>query len=262
MEHLLRYAVLALLEQPHADLRDIVPLFVESDVRRQVISRISDPQVQAFWTREYPAMNYRTSADGVAPLANKLGALLSNPVARKALCAPDEPLRFRKLMDAQQHLVIDLGKGQLGADTANVMGGLLLASLVNAAFSRTDMPAEHRRPFILYVDEFHHFSTGVFADALSECRKYGLGAVLAQQYTTQTDRDVLDAIFGNVGTLLALRVGALDAPMIARQLVGVTPEQLILQPSYRAIVQMILQGQKQVSFSADLYPPRWIHRQS
>ena len=262
MEHLLRYAVLALLEQPQADLRDIMRLFLESDFRRQAIPRISDPQVHAFWSKEYPAMNYRTSADGVAPLANKLGALLSNPVARKALCAPEQPLRFRKLMDAQQCLVINLSKGQLGADTANVMGGLLLASIVNAAFSRADTDATNRTPFILYVDEFHHFSTAVFADALSECRKYGLGAVLAQQYTTQTDRDVLEAIFGNVGTILALRVGALDAPMIAKQLLGVSPEQLILQPSYRAFVQMILQGQKQMPFSADLHPPRRIHRRS
>jgi len=124
-------------------------------------------------------------------------------------------------MDEQQSLVINLSKGQLGADAANVLGGILLASIVNAAFSRADTPAGHRSPFFLYVDEFHHFSTGVFADALSECRKYGLGAVLAQQYTTQTDRDVLDAIFGNVGTILALRIGALDAPAIARQLLGV-----------------------------------------
>ena len=262
MEHLLRYAVLALLEQPQADLRDIMRLFLESDFQKQAIPRISDPLVHAFWTKEYPAMNYRTSADGVAPLANKLGALLSNPVVRNALCAPDQPLRFRTLMDAQQSLVINLSKGQLGADTANVMGGLLLASLVNAAFSRADTKATNRTPFILYVDEFHHFSTGVFADALSECRKYGLGAVLAQQYTTQTDRDVLEAIFGNVGTILALRVGALDAPMIAKQLLGVSPEQLILQPSYRAFVQMILRGQKQIPFSADLHPPRRRHRGS
>ena len=190
------------------------------------------------------------------------GALLSNPVARKVLCVPEPPLRFCKLMDAQHCLVINLSKGQLGADTANVMGGLLLASLVNAAFSRADTESTNRTPFILYVDEFHHFSTGVFADALSECRKYGLGAVLAQQYTTQTDRDVLEAIFGNVGTILALRVGALDAPMIAKQLLGVSPEQLILQPSYRAFVQMILRGQKQMPFSADLHPPRRRHQRS
>lgn len=262
MEHLLRYAVLALLEQPQADLRDIMRLFLESDFRRQAVTRIIDPQVHAFWSREYPAMNYRTSADGVAPLANKLGALLSNPVARKTLCEPEQPLRFRKLMDTQQHLVINLSKGQLGADTANVMGGLLLASIVNAAFSRADTEAARRRPFILYVDEFHHFSTAVFADALSECRKYGLGVVLAQQYTTQTDRDVLEAIFGNVGTILALRVGALDAPMIAQQLLAVSPEQLIMQPNHRAFVQMIVQGQKQMPFSADLHPSRRIHRRS
>ena len=68
-----------------------------------------------------------------------------------------------------------------------------------------DASCVSRWSFTLYVDECHHFSTGVFADALSECRKYGLGVVLAQQYTTQTDRDVLETIFSNAGTLLALR---------------------------------------------------------
>jgi len=86
MEHLLRYAILALLEQPKADIRDIVRLFVEKDFRRAVIGRISDPQVYAFWTKEFPNMNYKNAADGVAPIANKLGAFLANPVLRKAMC--------------------------------------------------------------------------------------------------------------------------------------------------------------------------------
>lgn len=102
----------------------------------------------------------------------------------------------------------------------------------------------------------------MFADALSECRKYGLGVVLAQQYTTQTDKAVLEAIFGNVGTILALRLGALDAPIIARQLLGVSPEQLIMQPNHRAFVQLMVQGRKFAPFSADLHPPRGAHQRS
>lgn len=178
MEHLLRYAILALLEQPKADIRDIVRLFVEKDFRSTVIGRIRDPQVYAFWTQEYPNMNYQNAADGVAPIANKLGAFLANPVVRKAVCEPDEPLRFRQIMDDGEILIINLAKGQLGADTANVLGGMIVSNLMNAAFSRHDIPESERRPFMLYVDEFHSFTTSVFAGMLSEARKYGLGLTL------------------------------------------------------------------------------------
>ena len=88
MEHLLRHAVLALLEQPSADLRDIMKLFVFKGFRRQVTDAISDDQVRAFWKYEFPAMNYQTSSDGVSPIANKLGAFLAHPTVRQALCEP------------------------------------------------------------------------------------------------------------------------------------------------------------------------------
>lgn len=123
MEHLLRHAVLALLEQPAADLRDIMKLFVFKGFQRQIAERVTDPQVRSFWKHEFPALNYQTSADGVSPIANKLGAFLVHPQVRTALCEPDEPLRFRQLMDAGEILIVNLAKGRLGADVSNVMGG-------------------------------------------------------------------------------------------------------------------------------------------
>ncbi|WP_424991364.1 hypothetical protein [Fluviibacterium sp. S390] len=255
MEHLLRHALLTLLEASGRDLRDVMALFLDRPFRDQILTRIHDPLLLRFWTQEYRAMNYKTAADGVAPLGNKLGALLANPVVRVALCAPKTPLRLRRVMDERQALVVNLCKGTLGADTANVLGGLLIASLVNAAFSRANSQEADRTPFTLLVDEFHHFSTGVFVDALSECRKYGLGVVLAQQHTAQTDPAVLAAIFGNVGSLIAFRVGALDAPKIATQLQGTSPDQLILQPNHRALVQLMVQGEKTKPFTAFTLPP-------
>lgn len=145
MEHLLRYALLALLAQPRADLRDVVRLFTDKTFRANAVSQIDDPQVLQFWRHEYPNMNYKTAIDGVAPIANKLGAFLAHPVVRDAVCEPKEPLRFRKLMDEGHQLVVNLSKGRLGADTSNVLGGLIVSSIMNAAFSRQDTSEESRR---------------------------------------------------------------------------------------------------------------------
>ena len=254
MEHLLRYAILALLEQPRSDLRDIMRLFVDKQFQKEVLARLSDPQVIQFWTVEYPAMNYKTAIDGVAPIANKLGAFLAHPVVRKALCEPAEPLRFRSIMDRGEVLIVSLAKGQLGADMANVVGGLIVASIMNAAFSRHDTPETERRPFMLYVDEFHSFTTTSFASMLSEVRKYGLGVTLAHQYIDQADELVFPSIMGNVGSMLAFRVGALDAPLMANQLSGVQPTDLINLPNYHAYARLMIKGEPTRPFSLTTWP--------
>jgi type IV secretory pathway TraG/TraD family ATPase VirD4 len=190
----------------------------------------------------------------VAPIANKLGAFLANPVVRKAICEPETPLRFRQIMDQGQNLIVSLAKGQLGTDTANVLGGLIVSSIMNAAFSRHSQPEDQRRPFMLYVDEFHSFTTSAFAGMLSEMRKYGLGITLAHQHIVQADKEVFEAVMGNVGSLVVFRVGAMDAPTFSRQINTIEVRDLINQPNHRAFVQLMVSGQKARVFSADTWP--------
>lgn len=255
MEHLLRYAVLALLEQPQADLRDLLKLFVYKGYRRQVTETLSDPQVQFFWRHEFPAMNYQTSSDGVSPLANKIGAFLAHPAVRTALCEPPEPLQFRSIMDSGQMLIVNLAKGRLGADMSNILGGLITSTIMQAAFTRHGLPETARRPFFLYVDEFHNLTTQSFSGLLSEARKYGLGLILAHQHLSQTDHEVRDAILGNVGTMMVYRVGANDAPVFERILQPFSAHDLQNQPNYRSSVWLMNQGERAQPFSASMYPP-------
>ena len=255
MEHILRFSLLALLEQPKADLRDILKLLTYKGFRRQVLDRITDPQVQFFWRVEFPAMNYQGSADGVAPIANKLGAFLSQPAVRTALCEPAQPLRFRRIMDSGQILLVNLAKGRLGADITNILGGLITTSIMHAASTRHGIPETKRQAFFLYVDEFPNLTTKSFAGMLSEARKYGLGLVLGHQHLSQIDNDVSDAIFGNVGNVVAFRVGAKDAPFLARQLPPFTAHDLQNQPNHRASVQIMQHGERLPPFTATMYPP-------
>jgi hypothetical protein len=249
MEHLLRYAVLALLDQPAADIRDIVRLYVDKEFRRSVIAGVRDEQVRAFWTQEFPNMNYLNAIDGVAPIANKLGAFLAHPVIRRAVCEPAEPLKFRRIMDGGETLIVNLAKGRIGADMANVLGGLIVATIMLAAFTRHGRDARRRRPFMLLVDEFPSFTTEAFASLLPEARKYGIGLTLAHQSISQVVRPVFDAVLGNAGSMIAFRVGAQDAPAIGRQLGDVAPLDLVRLPNHHAFVQLMIDGRKTRPFS-------------
>lgn len=254
MEHLLRYALLALLDQPDSDLRDIVRLYIDKEFRSGVIARIADPQVRSFWTSEFPSMNYMNAIDGVAPIANKIGAFLAHPVVRRAVCEPEKLLRFRSIMDRGEILIVNLAKGRLGTDMANVMGGLLVATMMNAAFSRGSIAEADRRPFMLYVDEFPSFTTEAFANMLPEARKYALNLVLVHQHASQVETRIFDAVLGNAGTMIAFRVGAQDAPLIARQLGDVEPLDLSRLPNHHAYIQLMVNGTKTQAFSMQTWP--------
>lgn len=255
MEHLLRQAVLALLDQPSANMGDIVRLYVDKDFRRGVVARLTDPQLCFFWRVEFARMNYVTAIDGVAPIANKVSALLANPVVRESLCEPKQPIRFRKAMDEGQIILVSLAKGRVGADVANVVGGLIMTNILNAAMTRHDLPQDQRRPFFLYADEFHAFTTASVADLLSEARKYGLGLIASHQHLSQADSTVIDAVIGNAGTLLSLRIGAKDAPLIARQFGDIGAQYFPQLPNYRGFAQLMVDGHKRRAFSFATLPP-------
>ena len=250
MEHLLRFALLALLSRPNSSLADIIPMFTKKWFRTEVLKHVTDPEVLKFWNDEFPNMNYKNSFDGVAPIANKLGAFLSHPNIRKALCNSDKPIRFRTLLDNGTPLVVNLSKGQLGTDISNVMGGLIVSMLTNAAYTRQNIPENQRRPYFLYIDEFHSFTTDAFAGMLSEMRKYKLGLVLSHQHCSQLSKTVLDSILGNVGTIICFRLGANDAPLIARQLGDVDTADIINLPNYRNYTKLMIKGVQSKVFSS------------
>lgn len=255
MENLLRWALLALLEQPQADFTDILPLMTNKTFRKEVLEAVTDDEVRRFWKEEFPALSYKTAFDGVAPIANKLGTFLAHPVLRKALTAPEQPIRFRRLMDDGQILIVNLGKGRLGSDAANVMGGLILTAIRNAAFTREEQPEHQRRPFFVSVDEFHNFTSEAIAESLAELRKYRVSLALSQQHSGQASADTREAILGNIGTAIVFRLGISDAPLFARYLQGPTECDLLNLPNHRAFVRLMVDGVQSRAFTATTLPP-------
>ncbi|MEM5471904.1 type IV secretion system DNA-binding domain-containing protein [Hoeflea sp. AS60] len=260
MEHLLRFTLLALLERPSSTISDIVPMFTTKSFRAQVLSHVTDTEVLKFWKDEFPNMNYKNAFDGVAPIANKLGAFLSHHHVRKALTDPVRPIRFRTVLDNGTPMIVNLSKGSLGNDISNVLGGLIVSMLTSAAFTRAEIDEEDRRPFFLYADEFHSFTTHAFAGMLSQLRKYSLGLVLAHQFTTQLEPQIFESILGNVGTLIVFRVGAKDAPILSKQLgqpssrpAHINAAHLAELPNYRCFMKLMIKGAQSGVFSATTF---------
>ena len=255
MENILLWGMLALLHQPAASILDLLPLFTDRKVRKEIIANIEDAECKRFWQIDYPNIAYKTSNEGVASIANKLGPLIANPIIRAALTAPRIPLRFRQIIDQGNILIVNLAKGQLGSEVSNVLGGLILSGLRNAAFTRQDTPEHLRQPYFVLVDEFHNFTSETIAESLSELRKYGLSLTLAGQHLAQTSPATQAAILGNVGTAITFRLGIKDAPLMSRYLGFPTETDLLNQPNHHAYCRLMIDGCQSNAFSMRTLPP-------
>lgn len=217
MEHILRNALYALLEQKNATLSDIPRLFRDKTYRAAVAASLKNEPVRIFWEKEFERYSFAYRADGVASIQNKIGAFLADPVMRRILTEPKEAISLRRIMDDGKVLLVNLGKGRIGEDSSALLGGLLVTTIGLAAYSRADTPPASRRDFFVYVDEFQSFTTLAVANMLSELRKYRVGLTMAHQYLHQLEPEIRHAVLGNAGTLISFRLGAEDAGYISRE---------------------------------------------
>jgi len=252
LEHLLRNVVFTLLETG-GTLGDVPRLLSDKDYRGSLARQVSNDVVRSFWEKEFAGYSPAFRAVVTAPLLNKVGAFLIDPRLKAILTAKEGSFDLRRLMDTGKILIVNLAKGKLGEGPASLLGSLLVSHLSLAALERADRPLEERKDFYLYLDEFHNFATLTLATMLSELRKYRLSLILAHQYLGQLETEVRDAVFGNAGTFIAFRVGALDAPIVARELAPkFEAEDLLTLPNFSVYLKLMIEGEPSKAFSAEL----------
>ena len=252
LEYILRYTILALLDRPETTMLDITRMLTDKNFRKETLGYCRDTVVLQFWNVEFASWNDKFVAEAVAPVLNKVGAFTANPIIRNIIGQPKSTFNIRQIMDEGKILIVNLSKGLIGEDNAAILGSFLVTKIQLAAMSRSDIPdIRDRRPFYLYVDEFQNFATDSFATILSEARKYGLNLTVANQYISQMNETVRDAVFGNVGTTISFRVSADDAPILAKQFEPNFEAVDLLQMHNRNfVINMVIGGEKTPAFSA------------
>jgi hypothetical protein len=217
LEYILYASVAALMECDNVSLLGVPRMLTDERYRSWVLRQVRDPVVQSFWTNEFARFDKRLMAEAIAPIQNKVGQLLMAAPLRNVFGQVKSKVNPRFIMDNERIFIANLSKGRLGEDKSNLLGSLLVSKFQTAAMERADVPEENRKDFYLFIDEFPNFSTDSFAGILSEARKYRLNLILSHQYIEQMEKNVKEAVFGNVGSLISFRVGTSDASVLANE---------------------------------------------
>jgi energy-coupling factor transporter ATP-binding protein EcfA2 len=256
LEYILYNAVAALLDCPNTTLLGVNRLLTDADYRAWVVRQIQDPFIRDFWENEYASYDPRFQREAIAPIQNKLGQFLQSPVIRNLLGQVRTKVSIPFVMDSSRIFIANLSKGRLGHDKANLLGSLLTTQFQLAAMARVDVPENERRDFYLFIDEFQNFSTDAFASILAEARKYRLCLALSHQYIDQLSLPVRQAVFGNVGTMVAFRVGHTDA-VVLRDEFGheFAEQQLVDLDRFELVVKLLQDGTNRTPFRARSLAP-------
>ena len=218
LEYILTNSLRLLLDAPGSTLLGLPKLLSDADYRARLLAHARDPVVRNFWEVEFAQYTERFASEAIAPIQNKVGTLLSPPAIRNMLGQVKSTIDIRGIMDRGQVLIVNLAKGKLGEAPTHLLGAFLATAFAQAAEARADVGESDRRDFTLYADEFQHFATDSFATILSEARKYHLALVLAHQFVGQLPDLLRQAVIGNAGSIVAFRIGAEDAPLLASEL--------------------------------------------
>lgn len=259
MEYILTNTLLALLEYPDATLLGVNRMYTDKAYRQKVVENVKDPVVKDFWTKEFANYGDRYTQEATPAIQNKVGQFTGNPLIRNIIGQPKSSFDIRAMMDGKKILLINLSKGLVGETNMRLLGSMLTTRIFLAAMSRANLPAAElaKLPsFYFYVDEFQNFANETFAEILSEARKYKLNLVIAHQYIEQMEEEVRDAVFGNVGTTVAFRVGPFDAEVLETIFMPrFTKEDIVILDRRQIYLTLMIDGVGSEPFSAVTIPP-------
>lgn len=241
LEYILRNIVLSLVDYPNATLMHILRMLTDKNFREEVISCIKDSVVLKFRNNEFNKRNDKQREEAAWPITNKVWQFLSSKLVRNIFGQPRTKLNLRKAMDEWKIILVNLSKGRIWEDNANMIWSLLVTKFQIDAMSRADIPAHMRRDFYLYIDEFQNFASESFTTILSEARKYKLALIIANQYISQLIPEIKDAIFGNVGTTICMTIWSDDAAQMTNQFKNLAQiNDLISLPKYTAYTRLMV----------------------
>ncbi|WKD85217.1 hypothetical protein KCTC32516_00557 [Polaribacter huanghezhanensis] len=255
LEFILRNVILSLLDLPKTSFSDITRILTDDVFRMGCMEHIVSKEVQDFWKHQFP----KFSKADVLPVLNKVGSFMAIPTIKKILVENKKQLSINQIINQEKIFLVNLSKGSLGADASHLLGSLLLSSLSSAGFHRVMIPEKKRKPFFIYLDEFHNFTTLSLVNMFSELRKFSIGFVISHQYLGQISPKIRDAVLGNVASILCFRISYNDAKYMAQEFYPTfKANDFISLENYHVYLRLLVDGKISPPFSAKTIPFDWL----
>jgi hypothetical protein len=258
IDDVLRVACLTLMRKANATLTLVPPLLNDKQFRAAFTVDLDDPEgLKGFW-EWYESTPPPLRAQIIGPVLARLRAFLLRDFVRRTLGVARSSFDMTRVLDGGI-LIARLPKGQLGEDTAKLMGSFVFANVWQAATARAGIPESARRDASVFVDEAHNVLNlaGSVGDMLAEARGYHLSLTLAHQNLTQLPRETQLALSANARNKIYFSCSPEDAHQLARHTLPELDEHdLSHLDAYTAAARLVVASRQTAAFTLRTKAPK------
>lgn len=256
MDDTMRAACLTLARRPGSTLAEVIPILTRPEFRRMLVAEYGEPDgLDGFWDG-FDQLSVGQRAQLCGPILSRLRGVLSRRFARDLLGAARSTINLTDVLDGGI-LIARLAKGEIGENTAQLVGSLLLSGLWSHAIQRSALPPDARRDATIVVDECHnflHLPIGV-DDTLAEARGYRISLVLAHQHLAQLPIEVREAVNANARNKILFTVSPDDATKLVRHVAPYfTDQDLSRRGAFEVVARIVHHGHDAPPFTLATQP--------
>lgn len=241
-----------------ATLVSIPNLLVNARFRRHIASQLNDPLgVSSFWAK-YEGWSQPQQAQVIQPVLNKLQQFVIRPHMRAVLGQTAPRFELEALFSQRKIVLLRLNKGVLGAESARLLGSLVMGQLWPLILARATQPETRRVLTSIYIDEVHDFLAGIpgdLTDALAQSRSLGVAFTMAHQYLSQLTPQMRRALDANARNKICFELAPADAKDMAAHTAELSSQDFTNLPRFGIYTSLMNQGRKTGWMSGITLPP-------
>lgn len=250
-------ALLTLAKIKGSNLLWLPPLLTDAAFRKKITSQIHDPvALQPFWNH-FEEMKDTERRTEIAPVLNKLRQITYRPGLRNVLGQSEPKFSLTDLFYKRKIVLVPLNKGLVGAESARLLGSLIVGLTWSLALSRANLPPEKRHMVSIYIDELQDYLSlpTSFSDALAQARGLGVAYTVAHQYRGQLPPDIKAGIDANCRNKIIFGLNSEDAKDMAEESPDLLPLDFMTLPRYQIYATFQSGGRSTGWISGQTLPP-------
>ena len=258
VEQVLAAALVTLARTPGATLVDLPLLLTNAAYRQRLIAASgADPLGTGQFWAAYEALSEAQRQQWVGPVLTRLQPFLIRPHLRATLGQAAPSFDLGEVFRRRRIVLVSLNKGVLGAESARLLGSLLVGQLWPLILARAAVEPSRRHVVSVFIDEVQDYLSlpGSLADALAQARSLGAAFHLAHQYRGQLPAALKAGIDANARNKIIFSLSAADAAELARQAIGLEAADFQLLPRFGVYARTMHHGRENPWCQATTLPP-------
>ena len=258
VEQVLAAALVTLARTPGATLVDLPLLLTNAAYRQRFIAASgADPLGTGQFWAAYEALSEAQRQQWIGPVLTRLQPFLIRPHLRATLGQAAPSFDLGEVFTRRRIVLVSLNKGVLGAESARLLGSLLVGQLWPLILARAAVEPSRRHVVSVFIDEVQDYLSlpGSLADALAQARSLGAAFHLAHQYRGQLPAALKAGIDANARNKIIFSLSAADAAELARQAIDLEAADFQLLPRFGVYARTMHHGRENPWCQATTLPP-------